>query len=395
MAAKSLTLRTFKATFNGVENGKLPSRLKLFNWGPNKTNQGVFTVDDETARVFAENQSKLAREQVQVDFNHNTVPGTEAFKAAAGSPKIGGYGNPKVIKGDGLYLENVETTPSGTELAADYKDLSPSPITDEQGRVVALHSVALVPAGSVENLTIESAALNALEAKVVTLSVPDSKISDSHPDPKAYRGQQTQLKTMAADRMEMIKHIMDCPDDASYEDVMERLKAHWEGKGDADGDETDGPINPKSDTRVGWEGRHEMKTMAAAISNALESKLTPLAAKLESVTAQLDAERKKADKAHRESVIAQAAKDGKVIPLSAEQLLDTEKFPTVALEAIIANLKPEVPMQTLRVKPLSADGKGQTAKKTMSDSSAAIMAQVNRSTGTAGRVTFASLPASN
>ena len=98
--ARVIKLKTFKATLNGVsESGELPSRLKLFDWGVNKTNQGDFIVDEGTLKVFAANQDALARTTVQVDFNHNTVEGTPAYLAAAGSPEIGGYGVPVVISG--------------------------------------------------------------------------------------------------------------------------------------------------------------------------------------------------------------------------------------------------------------------------------------------------------
>ena len=144
--AKRITLKCFSARYGGVtENGELPSRLKLFDWGTNKTNKGDFIVDDRTHACFAENQEAMSRQTIQVDFNHNTVEGSPAYLAAKGSPEIAGYGVPVCVRGKGIFLEKIDTTPHGVDKAADYKDLSPAPLATDDGLVVGLHSVALVP----------------------------------------------------------------------------------------------------------------------------------------------------------------------------------------------------------------------------------------------------------
>lgn len=380
MARKEISLKTFKASFNGVsDTGHLPTRLKLFEWGVNKTNQGDFTVDEETVRVFGENQTKLARNNIQVDFNHNTVPGTAAYDAAKGAPEIAGYGVPVIIKGEGIFLEGVETTPSGVSKAGDYKDLSPSPLVDEQGRVLALHSVALCPAGSVDGLTIESAALKALSAEIVTLAVPDSKILS--PDeqkknrPDAYKGGLQQYDTMQAEHFALLKTAMGCPADMSYEDVMMKLKATAEGKL---GDKGAGPITGKNSQIMPFESHLDkanpgVKMLIAEFEAALDNKIKPLSAEITSVKGQLDAERKKADETTRNGLIAQAGKDGKVIPLSSDELKIVD---LKLLESIISNLKPVVPLKAT-IRPLSADQQ-KTEKRTMNDSASAIQKQVDR-----------------
>src|SRR4051812_6047952 len=106
--ADEINLKCFKATWSGVDaSGHLPNRLKVFGWGVNKSNQGDFLVDEGTHRVFQENQTKLARQIVAIDFNHNTVEGTPAFLAAAGSPEIAGYGAPVCIFGQGIFVEKI------------------------------------------------------------------------------------------------------------------------------------------------------------------------------------------------------------------------------------------------------------------------------------------------
>lgn len=385
MARTDISLKTFKASFNGVqENGHLPARLKLFDWGLNKTNQGNFVVDDETFKVFGENQTKLARNSIQVDFNHNTVSGTDAFKAAAGSPEIAGYGVPVIVKGEGIFLDGIITTPSGIRKSGDYQDLSPTPLVDDQGRVLALHSVALCPAGSVEGLTLESAALKALSAQLVTLSVPDSKICgpDDIKQPDAYTksGALDPYKTMEAEHFSLIKKVMGMPEDMSYEDFIEKTKATAEGKL---GDKGAGPITGANSQIMPFasdidQANAGMKMLEAKLESIFESKLKPLTAELTLVKGQLDAEKVKAIESQRNSLIAQAGKDGKVIPLSADQI-KTVDLPI--LESIISNLKPVVPLRAT-TRPLSADNKpAELTKRTLNDSSAAINAQIAKSYG--------------
>lgn len=402
-------IRTLKASYNGVkEDGTLPERLKLFNWGVNKSNQGDFIVDELSAKVFEDNQRIFGRETVPVDFNHNTVPDTEAFKAAAGSPAIAGYGRPVVIPNEGLFLENVDTTKSGIEKARDYKDLSPAPAVDKDtGRVIGLHSVALVPAGSVYDLTIETAAENAgkpirtLSAALKTLSVPESKITKGgEPVPNAYKhGVDPTDERMTDEQFSLLKKTMKMPEDCSYEDVMEKLKAHFEGEGGGNIGERTGPIANEHNSRIiqydkgeshmdeANAGLHMLNAAMPKFKEMLEAQLKPLSAELATVKGRLDAERAKAEATTRLTLIAQAGKDGKIIPLSAEQLADAATFPNKVLEAIIANVKPTVPLARTGVVPLSADAIRSLPRKTLADSAAAI----NRSIGLAPGTRFKDL----
>lgn len=385
MAAKSITLKTFRASeLEAQAGGHLAKRFKLFNWGLNKTNQGDFTVDDETLRVFEGNQTKLARNKIQVDFNHNTVPGTPAYEAAKGSPEIAGYGVPVVVKGEGIFLEGIETTPSGIAKSRDYLDLSPSPLVDEQGRVLALHSVALCPAGSVEGLTVEAAAMKALSADIITLTVPETKLHNPNDleGPNAYKGAREPLMSINDAQFSEIKRTMGMPEDCTYESFMEKLKATMEGPLGAKGQ---GPITPmdknqpiaRSEALSAAEPALKMfEASLKEMQEKMDAKLVTLSAKLAATEGQLDAAKVRVENEHRSALIAQAGKDGKVIPLSADQLKDKAQFPNTVLEAIITNLQPVVPLKA-NLRPLSAD----KAPKTMADSAAAITRQIKSQYG--------------
>lgn len=380
--ASNISLKTFKANFNGVnEKGELPDRLKILNWGVNKTNQGDITVDETTFSCFASNQAKLGRDTIPIDFNHNSVPGTEAYLAAKGSPNLAGYSVPIVIHGQGLFLEKVETTKSGMELAADYKDLSPAPLVDDKGIVIGLHSVALCPAGSVDGLTLSDSALKALSAELKILSVPDTTLQTDNSKglPKAYAGTQEKNKLMNDEMFSLIKKHLDMPEHCTYEDVMEKLKA-TPGKGKR------GPLDespPGSSTKIAqWEsdggnaekgnaGLAMIAKMEADFKSQLEATLKPLSAELTKVKGEMEDARKAVEKQQRDALISQATKDGKVIPLSAEMI---DKTSYELLTNIVSNLKPVVPL-TSKVRILSADAK--PAKRTLSDAAEAIQRQIS------------------
>lgn len=377
--ASNISLKTFKANFNGVnEKGELPDRLKILNWGVNKTNQGDITVDETTFSCFASNQAKLGRDTIPIDFNHNSVPGTEAYLAAKGSPNLAGYSVPIVIQGQGLYLEKVETTKSGMALAADYKDLSPAPLVDDKGIVIGLHSVALCPAGSVDGLTLSDAALKALSAELKILSVPDTTLQTDNSKglPKAYAGTQEKNKIMNDEMFSLIKKHLDMPEHCTYEDVMEKLKA-TPGKGKR------GPLDdaaPGSTNDIkGWEdnadkanaGMAMLKKMEADFKAQLDATLKPLSAELTKVKGEMEDARKAVEKQQRDALISQATKDGKVIPLSAEMI---DKTSYELLTNIVSNLKPVVPL-TSKVRILSADAK--PAKRTLNDAAEAIQRQIS------------------
>lgn len=150
----NLSLKSFNVEIsNKALNGKnLPTKLKILSWGRNDTTQGPVFLNKKTLSIFSSMQEKTGRvKDVPIDFDHCSVPGSTEF--VAGQPKsIAGYGDPVLIEGDGLYLYNIKWTDLGKENARNYKDLSPAAVTEKDGTVIGLHSVALTPTGAVEDL---------------------------------------------------------------------------------------------------------------------------------------------------------------------------------------------------------------------------------------------------
>jgi hypothetical protein len=141
---------------NGARKGdKLPTRIKVFAWGDNPSTKGNFCVGEGTAKTLSANQHALGFDRVAIDYNHCTVEGSPEY--VKGQPKaIFGYGRPNVVKGDGIYLEDIEWTPLGAKNARNYEDLSPA-AHQEDGQIDFIHSVALTPNGCLYDVTFFSA----------------------------------------------------------------------------------------------------------------------------------------------------------------------------------------------------------------------------------------------
>lgn len=151
-------LTSLKAISNGaMKSGELPTRLKLLNWGRNDTVKGPVIVDDVCAEIFSANQKVLGFERVALDFEHNTVPGSPEYERTKEPRDIAAQGAPRIIRGDGLYLEDLTWFGLGKEKAPTYEDLSPAVKWDENSRLVFMHSTALTRNGAVYGLTFLSA----------------------------------------------------------------------------------------------------------------------------------------------------------------------------------------------------------------------------------------------
>ena len=286
------------AISNGARDAKnLPPRLKLLNWGVNQTVKGPVTVGARTLRELAANQRSVGFEHVQLDYNHQTVPSSPNYKKDP--VHVAAYGTPEVVEGDGLYLNITEWTDNGREHAGSYRDLSPTPQLDENGEVIFLHSAALCRQGAVDDLTFYSASFtNPSSLKPHTAPAP---MPTPNPlDPKASLTKL--LGTLGVT-------VKDGATDAEIIAAAEAFKP------------------------------------AAAVA----TEPTTLSAELDS---RLKALESRTENSERDGLVALATSQGKVIPLSAEQIKAT---PLTILGALVENLPATVP--------LASRGKSATGSK--------------------------------
>ena len=288
MNALSVSLRLLSGSASPARSGtELPARLKLLNWGANATIVGEVLLDDQSAAAFAANQRAIGRERIALDFEHNTVEGTAEYQHSQEPRRIAAQGRPEVVPGDGLYLADLTWTETGTAHARDYEDLSPA-LFLQDGRVIGIHSAALTRTGAVHGLTAFSAGAG-LGALLQTLSagsaghtknqVNDTTMPDEKPAPAP------ELAALTA-RLDTI------------ESALNQIR------------EADTP--------------GKVVALSATVAT-LETRLQ------QSATA--------ADEAERESLVAQAARDGKIIPLSADAV---KTVPLPLLKDIIANMPKNV-----------------------------------------------------
>lgn len=163
-----IQLASLRSTSNGARPGALPSRIKILDWGVNKTLKGDFLVDDRTIEVFDATQRSVGRERIPLDYEHNTVPGTEEFKRSQEPRPIAAYFTPRVIRGEGVVLEAPRWVDK-EETVLKFEDVSAAPFVQD-GRVIGLHSCALTRAGASEFTFFSAPEIDAL---IQTLSASD------------------------------------------------------------------------------------------------------------------------------------------------------------------------------------------------------------------------------
>jgi len=140
-----------------ASTNELPSRLVVAPWGTHQTSKGKIAINDTTARALPGNQKLANFDRVALDFNHNTVPGSESYQ---GEPaKVAAFATPSVSPGEGIVFNNLDWTPEGKDYVAGkhYIDLSPTLQLNSNGEATFIHSAAVCRNGAIPNLSLFSA----------------------------------------------------------------------------------------------------------------------------------------------------------------------------------------------------------------------------------------------
>ncbi|MGC3991688.1 MAG: phage protease [Chthoniobacteraceae bacterium] len=133
---------------------QLPARLVIGPAGVHETGQGRIIFNATTARELPGNQRRTNFDRVVIDFNHNTVPESPAYR---GEPTpVAGYGDPVVAASGEIALENITWTPEGEQFVGGrhYIDLSPTVQLNARGEAVFLHSAAVCRNGAIPRLSL-------------------------------------------------------------------------------------------------------------------------------------------------------------------------------------------------------------------------------------------------
>jgi hypothetical protein len=397
IAKSEIEFRALRAVSNAaLSSDGLPSRLKILDWGVNKSTQGDVILDEFSADNIAKSQPANGRARVPLDFEHQSVECSPTYKA---DPiDVAAYGTVNCVRGDGLYLDDLKWTPAGEAMAKNYEDLSPAvALTD--GRVTFVHSAALTKAGAVEGLTFFSSGgmdkwvekLSSLELeKPETFTLPPLTTREQVVTALMFIGEPRNIKTLTAPQRESAQKILvtaakkygvpikplfsvtdlpayapaapflapvtalseanmnahmaqmkknlNLPDETPDDKVLEAMNAEYD-KVAKKGDELNRKTPNMSTDNFGMGEAY--KRMTADLTKGIEEAMKPLNAKVEALNLELERKSKEADKQQRDFIIAQATKEGKVIPLSASAV---EKLDVTTLSEMVQNLPKTVPI---------------------------------------------------
>lgn len=259
-------LYALRAPLPTVEGKELPKRLLVAKWGRNEapSKDVFFFVNETTARELPRNQIALGFDAPALDFEHNTLPGTDAYKADKEPRNIAATGAFSVVAGEGLYFTPARWTPEGEKsvLGGHHPDLSGALKFNDKKEVIFGHSVALCRHGSVP------------EMQVFPLSATLSdQIAALSADPTA-----THFPPM--NHKELLCAIIGLSASATDAEIAASSKAH-----------------------------------AATLAG-----ITAFSTELTKATTTVAAMQKRLDDSERAHVVALAVRDGKIIPLSAGEL---------------------------------------------------------------------------
>lgn len=295
---KVILLRTTGvAVALSADAAKLPRRIKVLNWGDNpnchgrRVNVGPLFAKCLSAAVYP-------YRQVALDFEHNTFPGTAAYKESREPRPVAGFGSIEVVEGRGVYLTMSSWTPEGERMAVNYADVSAGAVTDKDGNVVAVSSVALCRAGAVDGMDFVEAPLSGGVSSALSGIINNNN----------QEGQAMDFKAL------LIKSL---------------------GLGD---DATDEAIQAALAKALGRKPDENQEARQAAMSAAVKAAVAEAVKPIHEQVAELSA----AAVAHeKRDLVAEAAREGKVVALSADALA---KLSVEDLKATIAKTAVTVPL---------------------------------------------------
>jgi phage I-like protein len=301
-----MKLHVFRITNGAAErfkvDGNLPERIKILNWGDNPAIEGINPkLGEHSLRKFNAIMAKKGLDRVALDFEHNTVPGTAEYERSQEPRAIAAHGPAELVPGDGLYLTGLHYTPHGKDFALDYPDLSPAVHIDPAtGEVDFLHSCALTRAGAVLGLSYYS-----IETRI--------------DDKDTTKGDEMDWK-------DFVRAFAGLGEDATDE----QLQAGFAAKvAELAAQKMQGEIDTLS-AKIGEGGGDSHETEITALSTTLAT----LKDELTALSGDLVAMRK-------QHVCEQAAREGKVIPLSAEQIAKSD---VEMLSDMVSKLPATVPV---------------------------------------------------
>lgn len=202
---------------------------------------------------------------------------------------------------------------------------------------------------------------------------------------------------MLEEHMEYFRQKLGMDDKAQPDDIMKKLRAKWEGEqpdkeplppktpgSSVDPEKRTEDMSGKSANTVLAYSAEERAKLEAQITEKvskdfaakLDEKLSAFSAEFTAMKNERETKAKELEASKRASLVDEASRAGKVIPLSADEIATC---PIALLESIVKNAPVEVPLSQRPLRSLTADGKVPNiltgARQRASDAATAFFAQ--------------------
>ena len=309
---KVILLRTTGTAVSlSADAAKLPRRIKILNWGDNPNCHGK-RVNVGPLFVKCLNAAEYPYRKVALDFEHNTFPGTAAYKESKEPRPVAGFGMIEAVEGEGVFITMSSWTPEGEKMAVNFADVSAGAVTDKEGNLIAVASVALCRAGAVDGMDFVEAPLSGSVSSALS-GIINNQVGRASPAIRTnQKGQQ------AMDYKALLLKLLGLGEDATDEAIQAAFAKAAEKK----------PTQEDKDA-----------ALSAAVKEAVAEAMKPIEEKVAALSAAAVAH-EKAD------LIAEAAREGKVVALSADALakISVEDLKdTIAKTAVTVPLSAKTP----------------------------------------------------
>lgn len=311
-------VRTLGVGYALGADGALPKKMLVLKWGDNPNAHGIRVhVGDKLVQALA--HPTYPWHKVALDFEHNTLPGTAAYVESQEPRAVAGFGVISVEPGVGVLLSVERYTPDGIKHASNYCDLSGSPVLDDEGEVIGIHSVALCKNGAVPDMDFREVALSVEAPFADFVSTNTTQKKDT---------QMEKLKAFIA------KLLGKDPATVTEDELLSGLEVKIaEVKPDA--------------------------MPAAALAALVTAAVTPLSTRMEELGKRFEALSAESLATHKQAIVDEALRGGKHVALSAEAIeAMTPKMLTDHVAALAVTIP--VTQRTPSVEPLSASDDGIT-----------------------------------
>ena len=302
--AKVILMRTTGTAVSlSADAAKLPRRIKVLNWGDNPNSHGKRV---NVGPLFAKclNAETYPYRKVALDFEHNTFPGTAAYKESKEPRPVAGFGTIEAVEGEGVFITMSSWTPDGEKMAANYADVSAGAVTDDDGNLIAVASVALCRTGAVDGMDFVEAPLSGgISSALSGIINQEGGLKPAAPIQKG----------TAMDYKALLLKALGLGEDATDEAIQAALAEKFEKK----------PTEEE-----------QKAALHAIVAKEVAEAFKPIEDKVAALSAAAVAH-EKAD------LIAEAAREGKVIALGADAI---GKITVEDLKATIAKTPVTVPL---------------------------------------------------